>query len=427
MPDHEDLRQQLEYMYGLERFGIRLGLEAITELMETLDNPHQTFSSIHITGTTGKGSTASMIAAILQQTGRRVGCYTSPHLHRFNERVSINGEQISDAQLGNLMREIRQVTEKRAMTVTFFEFTTAIAFLYFARKKVDSAVIEVGLGGLLDATNVISPTVSVITNVGYDHTEILGHTTMDIARNKAGIIKKGVPVVTAEHDPAINEYFESICRQRDATLYHVPKSQPPQNENLSLEHQQFDYNNETYTLKLLGRHQVQNALTAVVTAEVLSKQGIAVTIDDCKAGLANATWEGRLDIIRKEPLVLVDGAHNEDSFAALREFLDHTQLPHRATMLVALKKDKRVGKELTAILQSFDHVIITEGTYEPTPAAKLAQEVQKFHQNVEAIPGTREATQAALTITPPKDMLLITGSLYMIGEAIETVKNEQGA
>ncbi|MEX2054864.1 MAG: folylpolyglutamate synthase/dihydrofolate synthase family protein [Candidatus Andersenbacteria bacterium] len=417
---------ELEYMYGLERFGIRLGLEVMNQLMTALGHPEQAWRSIHITGTNGKGSTASFLESSLRQTSLKVGLYTSPHLYTFNERVRVNGQSIADADLIRLVARIRRIIEAEKLTVTFFEFTTALAFLYFAEQQVDLAIIEVGMGGTLDATNVITPLISVITNVGLDHVPILGTSKDDIARNKAGIIKSGGIVVTAEKNLELLQVFKDVAGEQRATLYQVQRELSVTDIQSSLQGQTFAVDGRYHgliSITLLGQHQIENALTAILTLRILPELGVAITQQEIQRGLQQATWEGRLDIVSDNPFVLVDGAHNADGVAALQQFLETMSLPPPDVLIFALKKGKDVGEIAQYIVPLFREVIVTEGTYEPESAERIAAAL-RTKIPVTIVPEPAQAVAMGLKKLRPKRMLLITGSLYMIGDALTALREQ---
>ncbi len=432
-----NLSWQLEYMYGLERFGVRMGLEIMQELMQALGRPHEKFKSVHISGTNGKGSTAILTANALQEGNYKTGLYTSPHLFAFNERIRVNGEEISDEELSGLIEEVQRVVEERNLAVTFFEFTTALAFLYFANQKVDIAVVEVGLGGDLDATNVILPLAAAITNIGHDHTQILGRTKREIARHKAGIFKKGITAISGEKDPEISEYLEQLAGEQGAAFGRVQDTVTLEPLSATLEGQTFRahgvYEGEFF-LPLLGRHQLANAACALTILFYLNQQGVRVDEETIARAFARTEWEGRLTVISKQPLILVDGAHNEEGIQVLRDFLTqeksnkayHASIYGREfrskVLVVAMKKDKEPGPMLEKIVPLFEKIIVTEGSFEPKPAGELAAEVSRVHKNVAAIPKTSEAILAARKDLESNDLLLVTGSLYMIGGALAALK-----
>lgn len=422
------LSRQLKYMYSLERFGIKPGLDVIKRLLKELGIPEEEFQSVHISGTNGKGSTAAMIESVLRQAEYKTGLYTSPHLIRFNERIQVSGQEISNERLGELIEVVKKATEKTGLSPTFFEFTTAIAFLYLAQEKIDIGVIEVGLGGEKDATNVITPLISIITNIGHDHVNIIGPTKLEIAREKAGIIKPGSIFVTAETNPKIIEVFTT----RTEKIWQVQDLISAETIQQTLDHQIIKTSgmyNAQFELPLLGEHQVTNALTALVALKALGGKGFPVPLEQIQTGLQKTHWPGRLQVLSQKPLILIDGAHNEEGAQALHSFLSqkirpsyhrsvYGDIPRFKVLLLAMKKDKDMPTMLGKIVPMFGKVIITQGNYEPMPVGELAELMQKYHANVEAISDVKTALAKAQKNLKPKDMLLITGSLYMIGDAL---------
>lgn len=433
------LSWQLDYMYGLERFGVRMGLTIMDELMSALGRPQEKFRSVHISGTNGKGSTAILTANALQEGGYKTGLYTSPHLYRFNERVRVNSKAISDEELSDLIETVQKVVEERKLAVTFFEFTTALAFLYFAEQQIDVAVIEVGLGGDLDATNVIQPLVSAITNIGHDHTQILGQTKKEIARHKAGIFKQGSVAITADTDPEIVEFLQEKAYEAGASFCRVQDTVTIEPLSATLDGQKFQvhgvYEGEFFT-PLLGRHQLANAATALTILFHLSQRGFPVELSATTQAFAKTYWEGRLSVVSKQPLILVDGAHNEEGIQVLHSFLTqelpgiyhhrsiYGDMPSFKTLVLAMKKDKEPGPMLEKIVPLFEKVIVTEGSFEPKPAGELAALIEKKHSSVQAIPNVAEAIATAKKDLRENDLLLVTGSLYMIGDALSALKQK---
>lgn len=424
----EDLQKNLTYIYNLKRHTKTPGLRVMEKLVTSLGYPHQAYPTVHITGTVGKGSVASFIAHTVQQAGLRVALYTSPHLHRFNERIAINGQSIADERLLELIIQLRRQIHALKIQVTFFEFTTALAYLYFAEEKVDIAVIEVGRGGLDDPTNVMRPELSIITQIGLDHTNILGKTKLAITHNKAGIIKEGIPIVTAERDPVVVEYLRHISRTRHAPFYHVHENLQAHDIQASLARQTFtvhqvnEQQHERYRIKLLGRHQITNVLVALHALEILKEQGIPISRENLQEGLASTRWEGRLDIVARTPLVLVDGAHNEDGARALHAFLQESFVPQPEVLILAQKKDKQNTAMRNLVAPLFKQVIATEGAFQPLSAEKLAASLQSTGSSVYIIPDSEEAVVEGIRRTSKSGLLLITGSLYMIGHAMTAVR-----
>lgn len=416
------LDQQLAYLHNLRRFEVvKPGLGTMVNLLAALDNPHHKFPSIHIAGTNGKGSTAAFIHNILTQSSlNTIGLYTSPYLRQFNERIRINDRHILDEELISLISRTRSKAIQHGLEPSYFEFMTAFAFLHFAEAKVDLAVIEAGMGGLLDATNVLTPQASVITNVGHDHQQWLGQSKREIAIRKAGIIKAGVPVITAETDDAIISIFEKICRQKNTQLYQVDQLLSPKIIKQSLSAQTFSTSgviNDTFSIPLLGAHQVTNACTALTTLHTLNQLSPMAAL---KQGLKETEWDGRLQIVSKKPFILIDGAHNPEGIAALLDFLESTpSLPPLDTLILGLKENKDPIPMTKQLVKLFRRVIVTESRYLPMPASYLAQQISAHHPNVQSIPNLRDALAEAKAHLTPNTMLLITGSLYLIGDTLK--------
>lgn len=414
------IQQELDYLYALSRFGVKPGLAVMQQIMEALGHPERKFKSIHVTGTNGKGSTCAMIESVVREAGYRTALYTSPHLYIFNERIQMNRVPITDAALASLVKEIREVCEDSNIQPTFFEFTTALAFLYFSRSNIDIAVIEVGMGGLYDATNVITPLISVITNVGLDHTEYFGPTKAHVAREKAGIIKEGMPVVTNEKDLEMLKIFEDEAKRKNTRVMRVDDIVNTELISADLAGQEVDVrigrdaSSFRVHLPLLGVHQIENMKTAIAAISILD--GVPLTPDNIATGIAYTKWEGRLHILSQKPLIIIDGAHNGDGAQALGTFL---QRLHRFDVLVfAAKKGKDISDMLTRVIPLFSHVIVTEGSFMPESAQVLAERIRGIgmHCTIETDPG--KAFDAARLLVHDDGTMLVTGSLYMIADVL---------
>jgi dihydrofolate synthase/folylpolyglutamate synthase len=384
-------------------------------MMEVFGHPERQFKSIHVTGTNGKGSTCAMVESVLRKAGYTTGLYTSPHLFTFHERIRTDGVNIPDEELIHLIREIRLVVEQEDIQPTFFEFTTALAFLYFARKLIDIAVIEVGMGGRYDATNVITPLVSVITNVGLDHTEYFGPTKQHVAKEKAGIIKPGVPVVIGEENPEILQIFESEAEEKGAPITLVQDAIRAEVLSSNLDGQEVRIQDRVIHLPLLGLHQVKNLATAIASLGAIEKD-LPVSQDAIESGIADTKWEGRLEVVSKKPLILVDGAHNPDGARALGEFLK--QFNRFDVVVFASKKGKDVSDILEYVISKFTHVIVAEGSYMPEDADVLAQLIQKIGNHVIIERNVQAACERAQLLVSDDGVMLITGSLYMVPDAL---------
>lgn len=420
------MQGELDYLYGLTRLGIKPGLVVMQQLMDALDHPEQKFKSIHVTGTNGKGSTCAMMESVLREAGYSVALYTSPHLYAFNERIQINRVPISNKDLASLVQEIRQKCEVHDIHPTFFEFTTALAYLYFSRSTIDIAVVEVGMGGLYDATNVITPLVSVITNVGLDHTEYFGPTKQHVAREKAGIIKPGVPVVVGEPEEAILDLFQQKAEEHHAPFIQVRDVIDAQSisSGFIAEEVRVTSNGESYTLQLplLGIHQIENMKVALATLNVLSaREHISISQDAIVSGIANTKWDGRLQVISHHPLVLIDGAHNGDGAHALAQFL--TGIPRHDVLVFAAKQGKDISDMLTSIIPLFSHIIVTEGSFMPESADILAERIGSLDRQctIERYPG--KAYEAGRSLLQDNGTMLITGSLYMVADVLTHIRS----
>jgi dihydrofolate synthase/folylpolyglutamate synthase len=388
--------------------------------MEMFGQPHQKFRSVHIGGTNGKGSTAAMLASILQASGYKVGLYTSPHLIDFTERMRVNGTPILPEAVAELTDDIRQRLGG-SLSPTFFEFTTAMAFLYFAQQQVDVAVMEVGMGGRFDATNVLQPLVSVITNVDYDHEAFLGGTLPKIAAEKAGIIKPHIPAVSAASRPEAIQVIEDTCRRQRSRLIllgrevWVDGSSP----------EDFDYHGQKLTLRnlfcpLLGCHQIINAGTALATVEVLTSFGIGLSESSIRKGLQSVRWDGRLEVVKREPLVLLDGAHNPAGAKVLGNFLAGIKQVRkgRLFLLVGILADKNIGGILKEIAPFSDEVILTRPDYSGAASLEdLRKGLGDYTLPIISKETIPEAVTYALGRLLPQDILCMTGSLYTVGAA----------
>jgi dihydrofolate synthase / folylpolyglutamate synthase len=417
-----DYSKSLDYLFGLQKFGMIFGLTQITRILEVLGNPQEEIQSIHIGGTNGKGSTAVMMASILQKEGYRVGIYTSPHLIHFTERIRVNGAEIEEEEVAALTGWMKEKVDASGMTApfTFFDFTTAMALLYFSRKRVDLAILEVGLGGRLDSTNVVDPLFSIITNVTRDHEEVLGNSLLKIATEKAGIIKPGRPLVTAAAQPRVLQLFSSLCREKDAPFYRVGKDfryEPIGDRNFHYEglHRKL----WSVHLSLYGDHQFVNATTALGAMEVLDSSGFPVSTEAMMEGLRDVQWPGRLELVSSSPRVLLDGAHNPAGAMVLRESLKNGFQFDRLILLIGIMKDKDIPSILQTLAPLADHLILSRPHTEraSSPARLLEVLGADGGKKAEIMEDLSQAIEKGLSMTRKEDLLCITGSLYTVGEA----------
>lgn len=413
-------KDAISYLYDLQWHGIKLGLSNIIRIMELLGNPQDDLKTIHIGGTNGKGSTASIIASILRSSGYRVGLYTSPHLIDFRERIRIDGVNIDEKDVADLAKEIREIAGETQLKPTFFEFTTAMAFYYFSKMKVDLAVIEVGMGGRFDATNVIAPLASVITNVDLDHQEYLGNTISDIALEKAGIIKKGVPIVSASDNKAALSVISDRCREAGSRLYLYGREYCT--EGYYPEDFRYCGIEEGYSSlasPLLGDHQMLNVSCALATVELLMKYGIDIHEDGIREGLRLARWEGRLEVIQKDPLLILDGAHNRSGAAALAQYLSSTKAKSRRLILIiGIMKDKDIGAILSHLIPISDEVIITRPDYHRAAGSEqIIRHISSYPVSTRVEEGVPASIDLAKSLAGLNDIICVTGSLFTVGEA----------
>ena len=425
-------------------------LDRISLLLELIGNPHDRLQIVHIAGSKGKGSTAALIASVLTHAGYKTGLFTSPHLITPRERCRIDGELISKSDVALYIEKLKSAIETVSTSefgrVSFFEIYTALAFAYFADKGTDFAVIEVGLGGRLDATNVVTPVVTVITPIGLEHTAILGETYTEIASEKAEIIKQACPLALAPQHPDAQAVFEKVARERKARIIElkVPDVACKPNlreageescvstprliqnaEGLPIA-QEFDVetDSERYpqlTMPLLGYHQFINATTAVAAIECLKQEGYTVPKDSVYAGLKNVQWHGRIQHIRSSPIVVLDGAHSPAAMEALCRTLRQSFRYSRVTFIVSLMRDKNLTAIGNVISQTADFVIATQIPDNPRvmSAEKLQSAWKNICRKITACPTPEAAITKALSDALPTDLICVTGSLYLVGQALE--------
>ena len=429
--------EAMTYLANLTKFGFNFGLERVTELVRRLGNPHEKLRIIHVGGTNGKGSTLSMLASILKSAGFRVGTFTSPHLHSYTERFRIDDKKISEERIARILTVLRPHLEAMVSEgfehPTEFEVSTALAFQYFREEKVDFLVLEVGLGGLIDSTNIVDPLVSVITNVAMDHMDYLGHTLGKIASIKAGIIKNNTPVVTASDNEEVLEVIKNTCMDRNAVLTVVGQdvqweamAKPVVCDNNFLGEQNFKvfgrlsvYDN--LRIPLLGEHQLLNAATAVAAIEHLIEKGFPVSKESIRCGLMKTRWPARLELIRKGPaLVLIDGAHNHHGALSLRAALDKYFPEEGFVLVLGMLADKERAKVVSELAPRARLVVVTKPNSDRAGEWGLVADAAKtFTREVRLVENITEAVRLALAEVKPCEIICITGSLYMVAEARE--------
>jgi dihydrofolate synthase/folylpolyglutamate synthase len=411
-------------------YAARFDLRRMEDLLERLGSPHLGIRTIHIAGSKGKGSTAAMIASALTVAGFRTGLYTSPHLHTMRERIKIDGQLIAEQKFADLLSEIKPEIEatNRGQTeeLSTFEILTAMAFHYFQKQKAAFLVVEAGLGGRLDATNVVSPEVCVITSISRDHTAVLGDTIPQIAAEEAGIIKSGVTAVSSPQVAEAAKVIRDLCFKKGAELIMVGEEITWQGKESGLDGQSLEVvgRKDRYdlTIPLLGGHQMENAATVVAALEVLD-----IGKDHILTGLANVHWPGRMEILQREPLLIADGAHNDDSVRRLRKALQRYFQFDRAILIIGISGDKDCAAIIAELAPFFDKVITTAAQHPRAAAAKaLAEEFARYGVKAQVLENVARAVSAALAQAGKRDLICATGSLFLVAEVIEAVRGISG-
>jgi dihydrofolate synthase/folylpolyglutamate synthase len=419
------MRESIKWVYSFDKYGSKLELDRITIMMKRLGNPEKQLKIIHVTGTNGKGSVCQFVGSILHQAGYKTGVYISPHLERFSERMTINGQEILNEDIDGVVAVVQPVVDAmidEGNPPTFFEIVTAMAFVYFTQQQVDFAVVEVGLGGRFDATNIVLPMVSVITNISLEHRQQLGENVESIAFEKAGIIKKQVPVITAAEGKA-REVISRVAREHHAPLTVIEQTSW-QRLSASLENQEFlvhgflkDYQLST---GLLGRYQGENIALAVAVVEHLQMLGVFVADRDIGNGITHTLNPGRMEIISENPMLLLDGAHNPTGIKMLKESLEHDFSYHRLILILGILADKDIT-DMVPMITPLSEIIIIAPPQNPRACdPKRLQEkiVQSgFSKQLLIKETVTDAIDYSKTVAATDDLICITGSLFTVGEA----------
>lgn len=403
------------YLSGLNIDVMRFGLEAVKGLLRRFGNPQNDYPSILIGGTNGKGSTAAMTASILQKAGYRTGLYTSPHLVDVRERIVVNGRKISERQMESILDEIRGRADA---PVTYFEVLTVAAFIYFQRRKVDIAVMEVGLGGRLDATNVCRPLVSIITNIGLEHTAYLGNTLTAIAQEKAGIIKPSGICITGATQNRVLQVLEDCCRKKKAALYCLGKDmRAVRRSNGTLGYRGISRTLDGLEPALRGSHQASNAALSLAAIEMIAAKGFPVSDQAIDVGLKETRWEARLEVLSSRPVFLLDGAHNPSGMNILTRVLHKDYQGKRVILILAVLKDKDYRTMLKKILPLASFTILPQIKAARALAARdLALEAREMGFRVQEADNVDEAIRRAMKRAKEDDVICCAGSLYLAGE-----------
>ena len=415
----------IEFVHSLSKFGSKPGLERVSRLVSLAENPHKDLKFIHIAGTSGKGSTASFCASILQSAGLKVGLYTSPYVIDFRERFQINGNLIPEEEFAKLCEKIIPLVEKlneQGEIITEFEFNTALGFLWFKEQNCDIVCLEVGMGGRFDATNIIDPPlVSVITRIGLDHTAYLGDTYAQVAFEKCGIIKKGSSVVSYPNQRIeALEVIEKTASENNCNLS-IPSLRDIEKISLGLLGSKFTFNGEEYELNMSGEHQIHNAVTAIYAVRELEKCGFDIPLFAVKDGLRKVKCAARLEIISKEPTVIIDGAHNADKVSALFEFAK--QFKGRLIAICGMLSDKDFEGAVAQIAPLCKAIVtVTPNNPRALSANDMAKVSSKYCHDVTAAASNYDAVSKAFSKLSDGDVLLCWGSLYIAGEISEEIK-----
>jgi dihydrofolate synthase/folylpolyglutamate synthase len=463
MDNEAKYKQTLDYLFGFVDFSLQhthqyspasFDLGRMISFINLLGNPDRSYPIIHVAGTKGKGSVCTFCESALKANGYRVGLYTSPHLWDYTERIQIDGLAISHNDLAELVEEVKPLIDGIPQ-ITMFEITTGLAFLYFARKKVDIAVIEVGLGGRLDATNICNPKITVITSISYDHTYLLGNTLAEIAGEKAGIIKPGIPLIISPQKDEAREVIERIAKAHNSPLIQVGKDYCYQSLEHTLDMQSFSIWPEpervsestqvqqryldthtdlpdsfhlkgniienrtakTLIIPLLGEHQVENAATAYAALQTLRQSGMPLQEEAIQHGFSEVNWPGRFEILQKEPPIIVDSAHNRDSAFRLREALDEYFPDRPVTLIFGASEDKDILGMFTELLPRVQLVILTK-SFHPRAADPeiLSKMVTKFNKPVIVMSSVPDAFSEAISLAKDRSVILVCGSLFITAE-----------
>lgn len=442
-------QEALDYLYSFVDYSlsksfryspVKFELTHIESLVKALGNPHHRYPIIHVAGTKGKGSISAMCASVFKAAGYKVGLYTSPHLHDYAERIQINGQSIPHQDLIDLLEEIKPIIAT-IPELTTFEITTALAFLYFAKKQVDAAIFEVGLGGRLDATNVVMPVVSVITSISYDHTYLLGNSLTEIATEKAGIIKPNVPVVVAPQEEEARLAIDKIAKKRAAPLTQVGKDyhysmlehnldgqsllvwraadQPMIDQYVEASDSESKRPDKIW-IPILGYHQVENAATAYAALQTFRMNSLTISDEAILKGFSEMNWPGRFEVIQRQPPIAIDCAHNRDSARKLRLALDDYFPGKGIVMVFGASEDKDLQGMFTELIPRVQQVIATKSFHpramEPSLIIEMAHQ---FGKPAKAIDGVAEALAEAQRIAGDEMMVLVTGSIFVAAVARE--------
>jgi dihydrofolate synthase/folylpolyglutamate synthase len=411
-------QKSIAYLYGLQKFGIKFGLDNISRLLSYLNNPHHKQTFIHIAGTNGKGSTAAFLSSILSKAGYTTGLYTSPHLISFTERIRINGRPISKKDVARLTQFIK-IKSAKIKNLTYFEFVTAMALLYFKEHRVDFSLLEVGMGGRLDATNVVRPLISIITNISNEHEFYLGNTLKKIAFEKAGIIKKNGVLITGATQPTVLSVFKKRCQLLKSTYYQLGRdfTCTPCSKK-SFNYHGLTYNLSNIHLGLRGDYQVNNAALALAAVDILRNKHYSIEDKALYDGLRKVSWPGRLEVVNTAPLVILDGAHNPAAMKNLRTALFKNFEFKCLILVLGIMEDKEIKKMMRALVPSAHRVVLCKPHMDRAVSTQtLATTIKDLHVSYQQIDDVKNAVRYAQSLAQRSDLICVTGSLFTVGEA----------
>lgn len=427
--------EALQFIHESHKFGMRLGLDNIKKLLELLGNPQNNLKIIHVAGTNGKGSTCSFISSILKESGYKVGLYTSPFLETFTERIRVNGENISEEEVGKIVSLIKEKIEIMVSEgysyPTEFEIVTAMAFYYYNQEKVDFVALEVGLGGRYDATNVIDkPVVSAITSISLDHTGILGDTLAKITFEKGGIIKENCPTIVYPQQEEASEVIKNICAEKKSKYIECDfKNIEIKSSNINSQIYNCNINGKELRdleIKLIGDHQIKNSIVALNVIEYLNDIKITnISEENIRKGLLGTKWPGRIEKISENPMFIIDGAHNEEGAKSLANSIDKYFENKNKILVIGMLEDKDIDSVLDLLIPKFNKVITTTpDNPRAIDANKLKEKIERYNIEVTCKPNIKEAVDYALEISNKDDVIISAGSLYMIGNVRTIILNK---
>jgi dihydrofolate synthase/folylpolyglutamate synthase len=416
-----NFNESVEYIESLTKFGIKLGLKNIENLLNLMDNPQNNFKIIHVAGTNGKGSTSNFIYETLVNSNIKVGLFTTPHLSYYNEKIRYNGKFISDEDLAEITNYIKSkidiMISKEMNHPTRFEVLTAVVLEFFKRKKLEFVILEVGMGGRLDSTNVVNnPLISVITPIAMDHMQYLGNTIKKIAFEKAGIIKNNKPVITINKNSEVLDVIKNKAKSTKSDLI-IVDSQDYEILNMNIDGIKFRYKNEIFDIAMIAEYQIENAILAIETIRKLHRDGeITISENQIKDGIKKSEWAGRFEIVKKNPLIIIDGAHNLDGIKALKKSINNLFADKKILGVFSMLGDKNVNESIEEIVNCFDKVIVTDiNNIRVMNKDELFNLVKSNNENVEYIE-LNEIIKNVELYAKDFDVTIVFGSLYMIGD-----------